>query len=468
MTPASFFLCGVGGSGMSALARLLVRRGVRVGGSDRGHDRGESPEKFAALAAEGVRIYPQDGSGPAHYDALVVSSAVEDSVPDVRAAHAAGWPVLRRAEVLSRLFNAARGVAVGGTSGKTTTCGMAGWIFRACGQDPVIVNGGIMRNFSDNAVAGTGAWFVAETDESDGSIELFRPEIAILTNATLDHKPLRILRPLFRDFLRRSARGAVVNLDDPESRFLLAEGVPDPLTVSLTDPHADLFASEICPLTAGVSFSVNGQTARLRVPGRHNVSNALAALGAAVKGGVDLGQALQALEGFEGISRRLDVLGSVDGVTVIDDFAHNPDKIAASLQALHETPGRLWVVFQIHGFGPAKLLREGFVHVFAEGLRPDDTLLMPEIFYAGGTADRTVSAKDIINDIRREGRQALSFDTRAEIAAHLLGAVQPGDRIVIMGARDDTLTTFGQDLLQALDGRGEKGRHRAGKEGQAG
>lgn len=435
---------------MSALARILVRRGVKVGGSDRSFDRGESSEKFAALQAEGIRLYPQDGTGPGYYDALVVSSAIEETVPDVRAARAADLPIFKRADILAGLFNAARGVAIGGTSGKTTTCGMAGWIFKSCGHDPVIVNGGVMRNFGDNALAGNGDWFVAETDESDGSIALFEPEIAVLTNATLDHKPLAQLRPMFCDFLRRAGRGAVVNLDDPESAGLLAEGVPDPLTFSLNDPRADLYAADIRPDSGGVSFRVMDVDIRLMVPGRHNVSNALAALGAALKSGISLEDAAQALGAFQGISRRMEVLGVSAGVTVIDDFAHNPDKIAASLQALHENPGRLWIVFQIHGYGPAKMLRDGLVSMFSENLEVEDVLLMPEIFYAGGSANRSISAADIVADVVRTSRNALFFNEREKISAHLLSHVAPGDRVVIMGARDDTLSDFGRGVLKGL------------------
>lgn len=450
MSPKSFFLCGVGGSGMSALARILARRGVQAGGSDRSHDRGESLEKFAALQTEGVRLYPQDGTGPGAYEALIVSSAIEETVPDVRAARAAGIPVFTRAEILSGLFNAARGVAIGGTSGKTTTCGMAGWIFKSCGRDPVIVNGGVMRNFGDNAQAGGGEWFVAETDESDGSIALFHPDIAVLTNATLDHKPLAQLRPLFRDFLRRAGQGAVVNLDDPESAGFLAEGIPDPLTFSLNDPRADLYAYDLRPAPDGVSFRVLDVEVKLRVPGRHNVSNALAAIGAAMKGGISLEDSAHALAEFRGIARRMETLGRSGGVSVIDDFAHNPDKIAACLNALHEFPGRLWVVFQIHGFGPAKMLRAGLVSAFSENLRVDDTLLMPEIFYAGGTADRSISAADIVADIARAGAKALFLQDRASILAHVTECAAPGDRIVVMGARDDTLTDFAHDILKSL------------------
>lgn len=448
----SYFLCGIGGSGMSALARILVRSGARVGGSDRSHDRGESPEKFAALAAEGIALYPQDGSGPKDsYAALVVSSAVEDTIPDVRAALDLGLSVIKRAELLARMFNAARGVAIAGTSGKTTVCAMAGWIFTACGRDPVIVNGGVMRNFDDNARAGSGAWFIAETDESDGSIALYTPEIAVLNNVTLDHKPIAELRPLFRDFLSRARGGAVLNLDDPESAAL-AQNYPKALTFGLDNPAASLNATAIAPAPDGISFRLENTTITLRVPGRHNVSNALAAIGAARLAGISLAESARALGDFRGTARRLEILGVENGVTVVDDFAHNPDKIAASLATLREFPGRLLVVFQLHGFGPAKLLREGIVRAFAEGLGPEDVLLMPEIYYAGGSAERSISAKDFTDAVAAAGGSALFFENRAAIADHLARIAQDGDRIVIMGARDDTLTGFGRDLLTRLAG----------------
>lgn len=448
----SYFFCGIGGSGMSALARILVRRGARVGGSDRGFDRGQSPEKFAALAAEGITIHPQDGSGPEGYGVLVVSSAVEDSVPDVRAALALGKPILRRAELLARLFNAARGIAIGGTSGKTTVCAMTGWIFAACGLDPVIVNGGIMRNFEDNARAGAGEWFIAETDESDGSIALYDPEISVLNNVTLDHKPLDELRPLFRDFLARARRGIVLNLDDPESAALARE-VPGAVTFGIDTPAAALNAIDLETRPGGSACHVDGMKLLLSVPGRHNISNALAALGAAKLAGIETGAALAALQSFRGTARRLEVLGEADGVTVIDDFAHNPDKIAASLATLREFPGRLIVMFQLHGFGPARLLREGIVEAFAKGLGPEDILIMPEIFYAGGSAERTISAKDLTLDVARAGRAARFFETRDEVAAYLEETARAGDRIAIMGARDDTLSDFGRDILKRLAAR---------------
>lgn len=448
----SYFLCGIGGSGMSALARILSRRGCRVGGSDRNRDRGESPALFEALGAEGIALYPQDGSGVALYDALVVSTAVEETVPDVQAARLAGLPVFRRAEILAGLFNAAKGIGIGGTSGKTTVCAMTAWIFTACGCDPVVVNGGVMRNFDDNVRAGEGAWFIAETDESDGSIACFSPEIAIVTNITLDHKPLEELRLLFDDFLRRARLGCVLNLEDPESAALAAR-FPAALTFGIDNPAATLNAVALRPGPDATRFRLGGTCIDLPIPGLHNVSNALAAIGAGVLAGLPVAVCAQALEGFRGTARRLERVGEAQGVTVIDDFAHNPDKIAASLRTLRASSGRLIVAFQLHGFGPARLLREGLVQTFARTLEPDDVLLMPEIFYAGGSARRDCSAQEIVQDVARTGKVAHFFSGREAMAEHITQIARSGDRIVVMGARDDTLTAFAQDLLKRIEAR---------------
>ena len=180
------------------------------------------------------------------------------------------------------------------------------------------------------------------------------------------------------------------------------------------------------------------------------MSNALAALGSALALGQSLEQAAAALSGFSGIRRRLEVVGQAGGVTVVDDFAHNPDKIAATLTTLHEFPGRLLILFQPHGFGPLKLLRDGFVDCFAREMRPEDVLVMPDPVYFGGTVDRSVTSTHIIGDIQARGAQAKFFSEREDCGAHLLSLAAPGDRIVVMGARDDTLSSFALDLLRRL------------------
>jgi UDP-N-acetylmuramate--alanine ligase len=190
--------------------------------------------------------------------------------------------------------------------------------------------------------------------------------------------------------------------------------------------------------------------ATLNVPGAHNVANALAALGAVRALGVRLEEAVMALESFGGIKRRMEVVGVANGVTVIDDFAHNPDKISATLKTLHAFDGRLLILFQPHGFGPLKLMKREFIETFAGLLKPDDLLVMPEPVYYGGTTDRSVGSEDIAAGVRGEGRNAEALHDRAACGDRIVELAQPGDRIVVMGARDDTLSTFAAELLARL------------------
>ena len=443
-------MCGVGGSGMSALAFLMQSRGWRVCGSDRSRDRGETPEKFAALAERGITLYPQDGSGiTGETSLLIVSSAVEDTIPDVRSAKEKNVPIKKRAAVLAEMFNAADlSVGVAGTSGKSTTTAMTGWILGHAGKDPTVINGAQMANFDGrNAMTGDGP-FVAEIDESDGSIALFNPSIAVVTNISLDHKSMEELRALFGGYLNR-AKTAIVNLDDAEL-IALTGAAQNCLSFSLANAKADFYARDIVPSHNGVTFNVNGVPVRLRVPGRHNVANALAALAAAHAAGASLAEAAAALAEYRGIRRRFEFVGEKNGVIVIDDFAHNPDKIAATLRTLHEQPGRIIAIFQPHGYGPTKLMREELVRTFAANLAADDFLLMPEIYYAGGTATKDISSADIVNGITSTGKNAKFFSQRPLIVDYATAMARPGDRIVIMGARDDTLPVFAETIVQQM------------------
>ncbi len=458
-----YFFCGIGGSGMLPLALIVRRLGHQVAGSDRALDQGRTGAKFDFLRAQGIALYAQDGSGltdPA--TTLVTSAAVEDTVPDVQAARRIGASLMTRAQLLARLFNGAeRAVGVAGTSGKSTTTGMIGWLLHQAGLAPTVVNGAVMKNFITDdtpfasALVGDGGPFVAEVDESDGSIAHYTPHVAVLNNVAFDHKSMDELRVLFADFLAK-AKVAVLNLDNDETaRLVQAVPVDRRLTYSLSDPSADLVAADIAPRPDGIAFTVHERggapaMVELSVPGRHNVSNALAALAAARALGVGLEPAARALSGFAGIRRRLEVVGSAGGVTVIDDFAHNPDKITATLATLHDFPGRLLLLFQPHGFGPLRLMRQEFIDCFATQMAPDDVLVMPEPVYFGGTVDRSVSSGHIVEGIGACGRHALALPDRAACGDHLLLLARPGDRIVIMGARDDTLSTFAEDLLRRL------------------
>jgi len=459
---ASYFFCGIGGSGMLPLALIVQAQGYAIEGSDRALDQGRTPEKFDWLRAHGVTLYPQDGSGVVRADQIVVATgAVEDTVPDIGAARRVGATIKTRPELLSELFNAApTSVGVAGTSGKSTITGMIAWILSQTGRDPTVVNGAVMKNFADadhplaSAVVGGPALFVAEVDESDGSIARYNPTVAVVSNISLDHKSMDELRDLFGGFTNR-AMTAVLNLDNPETAALaqtLLAGKA--ITFGLGEEKADLSAHDLQPLPAGMRFRLiegwSEHDVTLAVPGAHNVTNALAALGATRALGVPTAEAIKALAGFAGIRRRLEVVGTKNDITVIDDFAHNPDKIAATLKTLHAFDGRLLILFQPHGFGPLKLMKSEFIDGFAGLMREDDVLLMPEPVYYGGTTDRSVGSEDIASGVRAAGRQAEALATRADCGDRIVAITKPGDRIIVMGARDDTLSTFAAELLGRL------------------
>jgi UDP-N-acetylmuramate--alanine ligase len=460
-----YFFCGIGGSGMTPLALIIQARGGRVEGSDRALDQGRNGERFNFLRARGILLHPQDGSGIRRdSQILVTSAAVEETVPDVQAARRVGAAIMTRAKLLAQLFNhAALGVGVAGTSGKSTTVGMIGWILHRAGKSPTIMNGADMKNFIDpgspfaSARIGHGEIFVSEVDESDGSIALFEPRVAVVSNVSLDHKSLDELRTLFRGFTA-SAQTAVLNLDNTDTAALAADLKPGlAVTYSLHAAPADLLASALIPAPAGITFQVKARdtnetvTVRLKVPGPHNVSNALAALCVAKVCGVGLAEAASHLGEFSGIRRRLEVVGTANEITVIDDFAHNPEKIAATLQTLHTFPGRLLLMFQPHGYSPIRLMRDGLVDCFVRGLNDEDVLIMPEPVYFGGTVDRSVGSRELIYAIERHGRHAFAFPDRSSCGDALVKLARRGDRIVVMGARDDSLSHFAHEVLRRIN-----------------
>jgi len=454
----SYFFCGIGGSGMLPLALIVQGRGHKVAGSDRTLDQGRLAAKFEFLQERGIGLFPQDGSGITSADQIVVTSAaIEATVPDVVKANEIGAARIARPEMLAQLFNAApTGIAVGGTSGKSTVTGMVGWILHAAGRDPTVMNGAVMKNFVSpeipfaSALVGAGDAFVSEVDESDGSIALYRPDVAVLNNVTLDHKSLDELRHLFRDFAA-GAGTIVVNLDDDETRFLAAALPAEKLrTYSFRDPAAHLFGSDIVEAPFAISFRVGGQRVGLQIPGRHNAENALAALAAAEAVGVPLARGAQALAGFSGLRRRFELVGEAGGVSVIDDFGHNPDKIAATLRTLHAFPGRLLLFFQPHGYGPLRAMKDELIACFAREMAAGDALIMPDPVYYGGTTSRDIGSADIIAGVAELGRHAEHIPERGASADRLVALARPGDRIVVMGARDDTLTSFAEGLVAGL------------------
>ena len=457
----SYFFCGIGGSGMLPLANIVRDARATVAGSDRALDQGRLGAKFEWLQSLGINLFAQDGSGLISGDQiLIASAAIEDSVPDVAKANALGCARMTRAELLADLFNnAPRSVAVGGTSGKSTVTGMIGWILTDAGLDPTIMNGAVMKNFvADDAPfasarVGQGDVFVSEVDESDGSIALFTPEVAVLNNVSLDHKSLEELRQLFGDFAKK-AKTSVWNADDAETVALV-----EPLALAGAisfgfSAQADFRATDIVDLPLGSRFTLHAMggthDVALIVPGRHNIANALAAIAAATALGVTVAQAVRGIERFNGLARRFDIVGTANDITVIDDFGHNPDKIAATLATLKAFPGRIIAFFQPHGYGPIRVMGAELAGVFANMLGEDDHLILCDPVYFGGTVDKSIGSQSITDAVTAAGQNAEYIPSREDCGNRMVNLAQPGDRIVIMGARDDTLSGFAADVLARL------------------
>jgi len=465
LTSHPWFFCGIGGSGMLPLALILRGQGAEVAGSDRSLDQGRTPEKFAWLRGQGFTLFPQDGSGVTSAEqTLVASAAIEDTVPEIVRAKELGCPRMTRAELLAALFNAApTGIAVGGTSGKSTVTGMLGWIMHQAGRDPTIMNGAVMKNFVSpdvpfaSARVGQGPVFVSEVDESDGSIALYEPEVAVLLNSSLDHKSLEELRVLFGDFIAKAPRAAI-NFDNDEARAL-AGRAQEVFSFGIDSGEAT-FGIE--PDT--IEDSPTGVTAilvdrrddvahalRVNMPGRHNLANALAAVAGAVAAGVPVHEAVLALASFAGLARRFDVIGtSPSGVTVIDDFGHNPEKCRATLRTLKAHPGRVIAFFQPHGYGPLRQMGHELAQTFAAELGPDDVTILCYPVYFGGTVDRSEGSERIVTLIEDAGGKAECIPSRDDCGDRIVALARPGDRIVVMGARDDTLTAFAKSILSRL------------------
>lgn len=459
------FFCGIGGSGMLPLAQIAHGLGHPVAGSDRSRDQGRTPDKFAWLERSGFALFPQDGSGVTSPDqVLIASAAIEDTVPEVARARDLGCERLSRAELLSRLFNTADfSVAVGGTSGKSTVTGMIAWILTEAGHDPTVMNGAVMKNFVSpanpfaSARIGAPSLFVSEVDESDGSIALYRPTIGVLLNVSLDHKSIEELRVLFGDFVARSGT-AVINLDSPEAGYLAARaGARVTFGIKARDADITVEPDSIDMSEMGLRAAVIDNRKRevfpliLPMPGLHNLSNALAAIAAASAAGIRVGHAAYALRSFAGLARRFDVVGtSPSGIPVIDDFGHNPEKCAATLRTLKAAPGRVIAFFQPHGYGPLRQMGKELAQTFARELGPDDITIFCDPVYFGGTVDRSEGSERIVGLINAAGGRAEHIPAREDCGARIAELARPGDRIVVMGARDDTLTEFARSIFARL------------------
>lgn len=447
---ARFHYVGVGGSGMSALAQYQVMLGGQASGSDRGFDQGGRPEARAQLERLGITLHPQDGSG-AEGDcaAIVVSTAVEAQIPDFAVAVRRELPTVHRSEMLAHWVASARSIAVSGTSGKSTVTAMTFELLRGAGRDPSVITGGELvllqrEGLWGNAWAGRSGVLVVEADESDGSLIRYQPAIAVALNLTRDHKTEAEVFAMFATLRQRTRETFVCGEDDALG------ALRDEACVFGFSDRAAVRAREVELTSHHSRFTVDGVKFRVPVPGEHNVRNALAAIATCRALDVPLSDLVGPLEHYLGVARRFQSIGLAHGIEVIDDFGHNPAKIAASLATARLRAGRVLAVFQPHGYGPTRFLREDLIETFATQLRVADHLFMLEIFYAGGSAVRDLSSADLVREIVARGRQAEYAASREGLIDRLAVEARPGDLVLIMGARDPSLTRFAQAVLERL------------------
>lgn len=448
------FFIGVAGTGMSAIAQYLKGIGKEVGGSDRYFTPDAVNDTRNKLEAEGIQCFLQDGSGITDQtDLVVVSTAVEDTVPEVQKARGLDIPIIKRSELLALIAASKKTIAVGGTSGKSTTSAMLFDILQHAGMEPSIISGAglvsiIREGKIGNAKVGGGEWLVIEADESDGSIVQYHPEIGLLLNVDKDHKEIEVLMDVFARF-RANSRLFSVNRGHALASQLSVDPSRDFSAVPDTDAayQAEGFQQE----GLQVRFTINLVPFILNTVGRHSMENALAAASVAQMVGVPLEVSAEALARYEGIYRRHQVFGQKNGVWLIDDYAHNPAKCAASIEACQPLAPKVVAWFQPHGYGPTRFLRNDFVEEISRVLRPADEIWMSEIFYAGGTAVKDISANDLIEDIRGKGKNAFFLENRNDLLNNMKSHLQPGTVLLLMGARDPGLEQFAQQVWEGLN-----------------
>jgi UDP-N-acetylmuramate--alanine ligase len=446
---------GIGGIGMSALAQFFAAHGCEVSGSDRGAEQSENRAIIGPLEAQKIKIFPQDGSFVENVtpDCLVYSTAIEDDNPDFLAAPEI--PRGHRAEALAAavaMNNEQISIAVTGSCGKTT---VTAWLAEALynlGTDPSCLNGGLINSFRAPACAGNcrngkGGYFVFEADESDKSLLSYSADYVLILNMGTDHYPKEELIEVFSAFAASAGKGVIL---EEEVYSLIKDRLPENLRVIVFGPEVNVYE-----ITEGKARATIGNSEiTLPVPGRHNAFNAAAVLAVLAELGYSGETARAAVENFNGVWRRFDYAGeTATGAAVYDDYAHNPEKIASCIYAAQEiTAGKVFAVFQPHGFGPFGFMREALFEVLEEVLRPDDKFILLPPFYAGGTSSFKPTSEEVTVSYRQNGtKKYFCYPSRSELTKHLEAEAGKEDIILVMGARDNSLSDYAKSLVRTTD-----------------
>ena len=440
---------GIMGSGMSAIAQYLAWSRQAITGSDRIAFADEMKETRRKLERCGCILFPQDGSGiTATTQALVVSTAIEDDNPDIAAARKRGIPILHRSDVLTAIVSSHRTIAVCGTSGKSTVTALIFEILRACGKSPSVIAGANLIRLKEegllgNAFKGDSGLLIIEADESDGTLVKYHPEKAVFLNISKDHKSISETLDLFQRLASQTPSN-IKNADDPQ-----LHPIPSAHKFGLSD-RADFRPEVVKAVSPSVRFTLKGTDFELPLPGTHNLSNALAALCVGESQGCSLERMVEPMRDFRGVMRRFSLWRTPKGITVIDDYAHNPEKIMAAILTARDFGVRIFAVYQPHGYGPTRFLKDELVDTFARLIRDTDEVYFLPIYYAGGTVKKDISSEDLADLVSKRGVMSFAPRSRQGLIAALKPRVKPGDAVILMGARDPTLSLLAQDIKDSL------------------
>ncbi len=441
---SSLHFTGILGIGMSAIAQFLASD-MTITGSDRGCGSEAVAFPEQALCSLGCAIFPQDGSGisPTCHG-VVISTAIEESNPDLKRARELNIPILHRSEVLAAIVNSYKTISVTGTSGKSTVSAMIFHVLRECKIDASYIGGANLHALRDlgmigNGFRGSSDVLVIEADESDGTVVRYHPEISVLLNISRDHKEEAEVEAMLSTSASQS-RHVVKNGEDVRLKKIAGSTFGFDMT---NDLFPDYFASS----ASGVSGAIRGLPFSVQFPGNHTVANVLATVSAVQKCGITIAQALEALRSYRGIERRFDRYPVSPTITVIDDYAHNPEKIAAAIKAAQELSADVTAIFQPHGFGPLKFMYDDLKSMFLKTIRPNDRLILLPVYYAGGTVDTSVDSQKLCQEIPG----SISVE-RSDLPQYLRTCRRDPDTIILLGARDPSLPLLARDIQLILKG----------------
>lgn len=446
-----FFFIGIAGTGMSAIAQYLKGVGKQVSGSDRLFNSETKWPIQEQFEQQGIHCYLQDASGiTPDIDVVVISTAIEESNIELQKAQSSGIPVVKRSGLLSSISETKRTIAVGGTSGKSTTAAMIFHIMQSCGLEPSIMNGAGLsilkkKGLPGNAWVGKSDRLVIEADESDGSIVSYVPEVAVLLNIDRDHKEFDELIALFETFRSNTKNRFIVNQSHPLSKKLSQNKAFDfgiDVAENIGFPGSDFEQKGF-----SISFKCNGISFQVPVIGKHNMENALAAVAVCNTVGISTKDCAKALQNYEGIYRRTQLIGQSNGIFVIDDFAHNPAEIACAIRASQSVGKRVFAWFQPHGYGPLKFFHKELEEGILSTLRESDYFILSDVYYAGGTVNKEITSEDVALEMQKNNNRILFFSDRKNMLPYLKQNCRKEDVILIMGARDTTLSDFAKEVL---------------------